>query len=134
MYLLAISALLALAALVPNHYFPWSTAWNDSVAIVGLLFILSVLVAQKANQSHASKKLAFIAAACLCIPVAQGLFGQIWFGGDIWITLFFVLLWFVAAIAGHAFGSLTRDFNISNLLAGAWFIPALLSVGIALFQ
>jgi len=134
MYLLAISALLVLAALMPNHYFPWSTAWNDGVAIVSLLFILSVLVAQKVNQSHASKKLAFNAAACLCIPVAQGFFGQIWFGGDIWITLFFVLLWFVSAIAGHSFGSSTRDFNTSNLLAGAWFIPALLSVGIALVQ
>ena len=125
----------AIAWLVPNHYAPWSSAWGDALAIVGLLALLpTVLAGRGISGARISWRLSSIAALCGAVLWAQLATGKLHFFGDALVAVFYVGLWLAAVLAGGLMAVPGVRSDGMNALAMAWLFAALLSVGIGLVQ
>lgn len=125
----------AIAWLVPNHYAPWSSAWGDALAIVGLLALLpTVLAGRGVSGARISWRLSGIAALCGAMLWAQLAIGKLLFLGDALVATFYVGLWLAAVLAGRLMAVPGVRSDGLNALAMAWLFAALLSVGIGLVQ
>ncbi|MDP2007597.1 MAG: Wzy polymerase domain-containing protein [Rubrivivax sp.] len=129
------SALLAavpVAWLVPNHYFPWSSAWQDGMAL--LLLLLAALVHPRATRLPVPWAIALaVAVASVALQWATGL---ILFGGDALIAAFYLAALALALAMGGTLSGDARPGQVSSLDAVAFglVICAVLSVAAALFQ
>lgn len=125
----------AIAWLVPNHYAPWSSAWGDALAIVGLLALLpTVLAGRGISGARISWRLSSIATLCGAVLWAQLATGKLHFFGDALVAVFYVGLWLAAVLAGGLMTVPSVRSDGLNALAMAWLFAALLSVGIGLVQ
>ncbi|UVE18519.1 Wzy polymerase domain-containing protein [Pseudomonas sp. LS44] len=128
---LAASALFV-AWLLPNHYSPWATAYQEFAAFFsGLLLITAMLLAGPVKVSPAL--LVFFLLPV--IPLLQLGFGLIYFAGDAWITSLYLLGFALMLQVGYHLAArpVSRDFFV-RLLAGLFILAAVLSVWIALRQ
>jgi hypothetical protein len=123
------------AWLVPNHYAPWSSAWGEGLAIVGLLLMMPTAAARAVSGSSVSWRLSGIAALCFGVLLTQFITGKLMFAGDALMAAFYVGLWLASVHVGGLIAiPNVVDNNKLNALAVAWLISAILSVGIALVQ
>lgn len=122
------------AWLVPNHYAPWSSAWGDALAIVGLLLLLPTAAAGAVSGARVSWRLSSVAALCCAVLLAQLATGKLLFTGDALMAAFYVSLWLMAVLAGGLMAARAGPRDGLNALTAAWLFAALLSVGIALVQ
>jgi len=127
--------LTAAAWLVPNHYAPWSSAWGDALAIVGLLLLLPIAALSAVSGGRISWRLLGIAALCCAVLLAQFVSGKLVFAGDALVAVFYVGLWLAAVQAGGLM-AVPRVGHGSglNAMTVTWLFAALLSVGVALVQ
>ncbi|MDP2007216.1 MAG: hypothetical protein Q8K45_16190, partial [Rubrivivax sp.] len=129
------SALLAAvpaAWLVPNHYFPWSSAWQDGVAF--LLLLLAALVHPRATRLPVPWAIALaVAVGSVALQWATGL---ILFGGDALIAAFYLAALALALAMGATLSVDARPGQVSPIDAVAFglVICAVLSVAAALVQ
>lgn len=124
------------AWLVPNHYAPWSSAWSDGLAMVGLLALLPAVAARAVAGARVSWRLLGVAAVCGLLPWIQFVTGKLLFSGDALMAAFYVGLWIAAVLAGRLMtvsGSGGGNAGL-NALTLCWTFTALLSVGIGLVQ
>lgn len=126
--------LTAVAWLAPNHYRPWAAAWNDGLAATGLLLLLLSMAFSTKDGSRLSIRLASIAVVCWAVLLVQWLTGKLLFGGDALMVALYIGLWLAAVMAGGLMAADAHRTDRITLLAGAWHVVALLSVGIALVQ
>lgn len=122
---------MATAWLLPNHYFPWASFWQEGLAGVAfaLLVVLTVL---RARAPVRAPWLAVAAIVLAAVPPLQHLFGLIHFGGDAWLASLY-LLGFGLAVCLPAL----QAPRVEALLGGlvwAVLVGALASVGLALCQ
>jgi len=97
-FLLAAACIL-LAWLVPNHYFPWVSFYNDFLAGVALwLLLLGLTMRNNVNQVPLSVLLLLLFAL---IPVLQFLLGIIFFAGDAFIVSVYLTGFAVAVFVGQ---------------------------------
>ncbi len=126
---------IAFAWLVPNHYFPWSSAWSEGVAISGLLLLSLKLSINNSGGSAISSKLGVAAVLAIGTVTLQFLLGREFFWGDVVMVVLYTLLWVMALIAGRELVEV-RVGAIKGLdyFQTVLLLSAVLSIGIALVQ
>ncbi len=126
------SAAMVIAWLVPDHYLPWRSAYNDSVMALALILLLLGLVKREASQASVPA-IFWITVAVAGIPWLHWVTGRLAFSGDAVVGSLYVLAMAVAILAGH--GWARRDpTGSAALLAGTILLGGSLSAVIALFQ
>ncbi len=126
------SVLMVGAWLVPDHYLPWLSAYNDSVMALGLFCLLLGTLRRNAPKASAPAVFWVVVAAAF-IPWIQWAVGQLAFSGDALVGSLYPLGLAVAILTGHVWAQ--RDASGSaSLLAGTILLGSALSAAIALFQ
>lgn len=126
------SAAMVISWLIPDHYLPWLSAYNDSVMALGLMLLMAGLV--RRDSSKACVPAAFwVTVAVAGIPWLHWATGRLAFGGDAVVGSLYALALAVAILTGH--GWARRDpTGSAALLAGTILLGGSLSAVIALFQ
>ncbi len=122
-------AAVPLAWLLPNHYFPWLSAWQDGWALA--MLFASAAVAK--TSGLIPKALGVLVILALGSVLLQWLIGRMYFGGDALMTAMYLCAFAVALMLGSA---LVRTPGAAGLegFALAMVCGAGLSVGVALVQ
>jgi hypothetical protein len=89
-------AVLCLALLLPNHYSPWVTFHQQLVTAVAFL----PLMVWSCLQRPAPPALAYGAAALALVPLLQMATGHLYFAGDGWMSILYLLGFALAVHAG----------------------------------
>lgn len=124
-------ACLALAWLVPNHYPPWTTFYNELVAFVGL-GVLALGLGRPLVRARMSNTVWVLAAVAL-IPACQYAFGLLSFSGDAWVSAAY-LFGFAAAIALGTAWAAADSPRAAELLCVTILAGAVISCGLAALQ
>ena len=98
---------LTLAWLVPNHYPPWNSFYNESCAALGLFFLVLALGRDWLGRS--SPALMWGVAAVVLVPVLQWTTGQLAFSGDAVVAALYLLGFATAVGTGHAWAARFTD-------------------------
>ena len=96
-----VAAAVPLVWLLPNHYVPWLSAWQDGAALA-LLFLAALLCHRP--TAIQGPWAAAIAAALVSIGW-QWVSGRIWFGGDTLMAAMYVAAFGLALAVGSALGA-----------------------------
>ncbi len=125
-------AAIPLAWLVPNHYLPWPSAWQDGVALA-LLFAGALAIRQRTT-------LPSLCVAAIAIVVAsvalQWATGRISFGGDALMVLLYVGAFILSIALGSTLPEPRGELRprALDVAASVTVLAAVASVGIALVQ
>lgn len=123
-------AVLALAWLLPNHYFPWASFWQEAVAAIAFIAVLAVCPAR-----NSPVRVSWLAVASMCValvPLLQWQLGLIHFAGDASIASLY-LLGFGLAVTIPALRGGKLDWLLGGL-AWATLAAAIVSLGLGLCQ
>ena len=124
-------AVLTAAWLVPNHYPPWSSFYNESAAALGLA-LLAASVGRRWVKSRIGSTAGVVALIAL-IPAAQWLGGRIDFFGDALISSLYIF-GFAAAIAVGEMWAQTNARLAATRLSAALVIGSVISANLAMIQ
>lgn len=106
--------------LLPNHYYPWASFYQDYLSFLALWFLLISLAFKGFEVGCSVVAILF----CAIIPVFQVLFGLVYFFGDGAVAAFYLLGFAVAILVGReaykSWGG-AFDFLAWVFLAGAFF-------------
>lgn len=86
------------AWLLPHHYAPWMTAFQDALAIASIV-ILALYYSSRLRLQLPPISLFFF--LILPIPLIQAWGGFIWFWGDAWIAFLYLLGFCLAFLVGY---------------------------------
>lgn len=125
-------AAVPLAWLVPNHYFPWLSAWQDGLALA-LLFLAAVCLRRRIAVPWPWMLAAGLAGLSVMLQWATG---RVVYGGDALMVGIYLAAWVASLGLGHGVATEARSGALSALEAVALgtLACAALSVGIALLQ
>ena len=125
-------SLLPLAWLVPNHYQPWPSAWQDGTA---LLLLFGAAAFAKRRAVFPALWVAAIGVTAVSVSL-QWMTGRIDFGGDALMVLFYVGAFALSLAIGATLPGLQGEVRVSALewVAFVTAMSAIASVGIALVQ
>lgn len=127
--------IISFSFLIPNHYPPWTSAWNEGMAIVGVFFLIIYIASENWKKTPISWHLTTIAGLCLSTIWVQNFNGKILFSGDAFVASMYIGIWFLAVLAGSFLASPTNSHsNPMNAMTASWSGVAMVSVGIALAQ
>lgn len=126
------SALMVVAWLVPDHYLPWLSFYNDSVMALGLLFLVLGTVRRRALPARIPAVF-WVLVAAATIPWFQWVGGQLAFTGDAVVGSLYVLGLAIAVSTGFAWAERNAA-GSAALLAGTFLLGSSLSTVIALSQ
>lgn len=134
-FILFSSTLLLISWILPNHYYPWVSAYHDFAAFTaGFLLIGALLFARPVLQIKLPRLILCVIALC-CIPVLHYLTDIIYFSGDALISSLYLLGFAAMLLAGYNLAQVnTLRHPLINWLAGSLIIAAAISVWIALYQ
>jgi hypothetical protein len=122
---------LGMAWLVPNHYPPWSSFYNDSTAAVGLIFLTVGVWPQL--RERGSPAAAWIVIGVAAIPLLQWELGWLIFSGDAIVSTLYLAGLGVAIAVGHAWAR--RDHrDVAIMLSWTTVLAAMASSALALSQ
>ncbi|MEY4564199.1 MAG: hypothetical protein RLZZ618_3476 [Pseudomonadota bacterium] len=125
--------LMALAWLMPNHYWPWVSFHSELCAAMGFVLACGTqFVSIKGRTPW--PWLALLALGMACIPLLQGALGLIFFMGDAWMASLYLIGFALCIVAGQG---MVRRYSAKDILSLFWLcvvIGAVLSTGIALAQ
>ena len=107
------SALMVLAWLVPDHYLPWLSFYNDSAMALGLLLFLLGTTRDTAAPVHVPA-IFWTLVAVAAIPWFQWTSGQLAFAGDALVGSLYVLGLALAILTGFAWAR--RDAKAATAL------------------
>jgi O-antigen ligase len=122
---------IALAWLIPNHYPPWTSFYNDSSAAAGLL-LLAVSVAGQ-RFPFGIPALASVVMTCAVIPWLQWSIGLLKFSGDVWISTLYLGGCAIAISTAYRWSRVDAAAVARNLSVAA-LIAALLSSVLGMMQ
>jgi hypothetical protein len=122
---------LGTAWLVPNHYPPWSSFYNDSCAAVGLLLLMVGL--RHRLRLQAPPLVAWVALAVAAIPVIQWSAGLLAFSGDVIVSTLYLVGIALAVATGYAWASADAG-TASARLAATTLAAAGVSATLAIIQ
>lgn len=118
--------------LVPNHYAPWSTAYNDFSVFIACAFFGSYIFFRSVNVAVGASSIFFL--LCALIPLFQFASGVIFFAGDALLATFYLLAFSAVLVLGRSFAVSPLKRQAHSLLACCIIIAAVLSVWLALMQ
>ena len=120
--------------IMPNHYYPWPSAWNDFFAISGLFLII---IGNKSNDKYfyISKYLLYAIMLMIFSVSSQFLTGRLKYFGDYFMVLLYLAIFFLSISVGSI---LVRNNDHGSsyfvLLQETIILGSIFSVGIALVQ
>lgn len=120
-----------LSFLIPNHYIPWITFYNDFLAALALVCLFWAYVLWQQNLSLTSPLIVIFGLAA--IPLLQAAFGVVHFFGDAFVTSFYLFGFGVAVLLGRC-ASATPKAQALVYFASLVLLAATVSVFIALYQ
>lgn len=120
--------LLLVSWLIPNHYLPWTTFYNDYFTWLGLVFVIFGVVHKKTARAPVGLLAVSILVA---IPLLQWCFGKIFFFGDAFLATLY--------LAGFALSVLIsinsdNDLDCADRFAWVVLLGSLVSFVLALHQ
>lgn len=123
--------------LLPNHYYPWVSAYQDFAAFGASLLSMAglLIVAFVHKKNIVYPRISLFVVGLGAIPLLQYNAGIIFFGGDALISSLFVLGFFIMLVAGYNLAlidDLSPSFTV--WLAGILIFAAVISTGLALYQ
>lgn len=121
-----------LSWVVPNHYAPWSTAYNDFSIFIACAFFGSYIFLRGVSVGVGASSVFFL--LCALIPLFQFVFGVIFFVGDALLAAFYLLAFSAVLVLGRGFSVSPLKRQAHSLLACCIIIAAVLSVWLALMQ
>lgn len=122
---------MVLAWLVPNHYPPWLSAYNE-LAMAAAIALLALSLGREWAVSRVSVVAPVVLVVSL-IPLLQYAFGQLVFRDDAWVSWVYVAGFGVAVGVGEM--AAQRDARGAGaLIAFSVLIASLVSSGLAIFQ
>lgn len=124
--------LLAMAWLIPNHYYPWATFHTDAwVAVILSFAALAVIVrsSDKVNW-HA---LPVVVAILSFVPFVQFFAGMIPYAGQAWVCTAYLLGFLCSLLIGSRWEAATPNMAADGLFLAIG-IAAMVSVGLQLRQ
>jgi O-antigen ligase len=124
--------LLALAWLLPNHYYPWATFHSDAWVAV-MLALVSASVIMCSATPVAWHRLTVVIALLAMVPTLQFAAGLIPFSGQAWLYSAYVLGLLLALLVGARWEAATPGRAADGLFMAIG-IAALVSVGLQLRQ
>lgn len=132
--LLSFSIIFFLASyILPNHYFPWVTAYQE-FASVGSVFFLLVFSFFKRKKFYIPRYFVLFFLLAL-LPLVYFFGGVIYFWGDAWVVMAYLLCFFVALSLGYFFGADdVLRFQCMKILFFLLLAAAIASVWLALRQ
>lgn len=124
--------LMVVAWLVPDHYLPWLSAYNDSAMALALMFFV-VAILREGAVIKTVPIIFWVVVAIAIIPWLQWAVGQLAFSGDAVIGSVYVLGFAAAVLTGFVWAKENAP-DSARLLAGVILVGALLSSVIAIHQ
>lgn len=131
MLLLCGGAAMVLSWLIPNHYPPWVSFYNESGMALALLFL--ALGMFLTIRSPAMPTVALAPLAVIVIPWLQFAFGLLYYSSDAWVSSLYLLGIAVAICVGYNLAALDAR-RVATLLSTATLIAAIVSSAIGLNQ
>jgi len=130
------SGCIFLGWLVPNHYFPWLSAWNEAISIAGLLLFAIFSLRTSGPSPSTSRPIACFFALTAALPWLQLATGHLFFMGDAVMVSLYAALGLLAVCLGHRLSPNQYQQPNGELRAftSACAIAAILSTGVALVQ
>ena len=122
---------IALAWLVPNHYPPWSSFYNEVCMAVGLLLL--VLAVPRVSSRPGMPGIVWVTAGVIAIPWLQWALGLLSFSGDAWVSSLYLLGFSLAMATGHAWARVDVK-GLCLLLCCAVLTASVASAALALAQ
>lgn len=121
-----------LSWMLPNHNYPWSTAYQEFASFFACLLLLLVIVLTRPLRLPLALAGFFLLPL---IPLLQKYFGLIYFAGDAWVAAFYLCGFALMLVTGYnlALKSTSQQF-ITGLLANLFIVGAVLSLWIGLRQ
>ena len=123
---------LALAWLIPNHYPPWTSFYNESSVAVALLALFAVALSFRDALRVPLASWALMAIAA--IPALQWAVGLLHFSGDAAVASGYLVGVGVALFTGHAFGRVGQQQGLAASLSVAALAAGTVSAAIAVTQ
>lgn len=131
--MLELIALVSLVAswLIPNHYPPWSSFYNESAAAIALLLL--VLTLRRTLVAQRAPLVSWVLIACATVPALQAAAMQPPFVGDALVSALYLLGAGIAVAAGSAWCA-GGSGRATGLIAGAVAAGGTVSAILALIQ
>ena len=123
--------LLALSWLVPNHYPPWTSFYNELVATTGFGLLALSKVGDLARSRLPNTVWVLVAVAF--IPALQFWLGILAFSGDVWVSMTYIFA-FAASIAVGSVWAQNNSARAAEALSMTVLIGALASCALAVAQ
>lgn len=122
---------LLLAWLLPNHYRPWVSAYQDFLAFGAVVLGFFTLVLLRRTVVPVE---AFFFVLVALVPIAQFFIGTIYFSGDAILPVVYLLGFSAALVTGFNVYSVNRWGIVLEWFAGACILAAVVSGATALAQ
>jgi O-antigen ligase len=125
--------LFSFSYLLPDHYYPWVTAYQEFLAFSGAFFLVLFLLIR--FVSILAGVHFFLFCSLSLIPLLQLWGGVIYFSGDAWIAAFYLFCFSMMLLVGYNVGVVEggrRRFSLS--IAGMFVFVGIVSVWMALCQ
>ncbi len=129
-YLLS-SFLLVTGWILPVHFPPWQTSYQEFIAAISLFLLLIVLVKNNANRIGVS---GIFIIALATIPVVQYSQGWIYYSGDMLHSMIYIVLFGVSVVVGRNIEKNKDGIDFQQLLGWIFIVGALLSLIVAMLQ
>lgn len=126
------ACVLSVAWLIPTEQFPWGAVYRD-IWIAVVAFAASLVIIWHFRQRMEWHGITLLAAVLTCIPLLQGMVGQVPIPGVTWISSAYLLGLVLALLTGAHW----ERFKPSQLADGVFLaigIAAIISVGLQLQQ
>lgn len=114
--------------LIPNHYYPWLTVYQDAASFLSLLLLFFSLLAQQKISILITPLILFF-----LLPLVQFLLGNIYFWGDAFIVSVYILGFILSTMLGYNIGKNFND-KVLYLFSIALIISSIVSIFFALKQ
>lgn len=124
--------LLAMAWLIPNHYYPWATFHTDAWVAV-MLVMAGGAVFIRSNRKVEWHGITVVVALLAAVPFVQFGFGMLSFSGEAWLITLYVLGLLLALLAGAHWEAATPGRAADGLFLAIG-IAAMVSVWLQLRQ
>lgn len=122
--------------LLPNHYSPWLSAWNESTSITGLFLLAFYSLWTIKPQLHISRKILFFFLAIFSLPWLQLATGHLFFMGDAIMVSLYASYAIIAVCLGNWLTQRTSSGSEEGIraLTSSCALSAIISTSIALAQ
>lgn len=126
-------AAIALAWLLPGHYYPWAGFQQETMAAIGAALVgLAALVSAREWPARAPL-LAAVALAVALVPLLQRAFGMVYFGSDALLGALYMVAFAMSMVAARQLAAVPGSAFVPLLFA-AFACGAIASMGLGLYQ